>query len=252
MDVEMDDKVELIEAKHGITGFGILIKLYQRIYKEGYFLKLTEETLLLFSKRINVNINDVNEVIKDCLKYQIFSEKLYKSDSILTSAGIQKRYLTAIDRRKSIDLIKKYIITDINELNVNINWINADNNTQSKVKKRKVNKSKEKERGDFLEKDLIFPFDSEKFMSLWEVWKEYKSKQHKFIYKGTTSEQAALKELGELSGQNELIALKIIEQSMAQGWKGFFELKINGNGKQSNTSQQDKEEWQRAFDKHTS
>ena len=45
MDVEMDDKVELIEAKHGITGFGVLVKLYQKIYKEGYFINVTEETL---------------------------------------------------------------------------------------------------------------------------------------------------------------------------------------------------------------
>ena len=44
MDVDMDDKVELIEAKHGITGFGILIKLYQKIYKEGYYINWKEET----------------------------------------------------------------------------------------------------------------------------------------------------------------------------------------------------------------
>jgi hypothetical protein len=107
MDVEMDDKVELIEAKHGITGFGILVKLYQKIYKEGYFINVTEETLLLLSKRISVDINKVNEVINDCIKYDIFNEKLYKSFKILTSAGIQKRYLQAVDRRKDIELIKK-------------------------------------------------------------------------------------------------------------------------------------------------
>lgn len=138
MDVEMDDKVELIEAKHGITGFGILVKLYQRIYKEGYFLKWNEETMLLFSKRVNVDINKVNDVINDCLRYQIFNEKLHKSYQILTSPGIQKRYLQAIDRRKDIELIKNYIIVDINGLNVNINWINVGNNTQSKVKESKV------------------------------------------------------------------------------------------------------------------
>ena len=141
MDVEMDDKVELIEAKHGITGFGVLVKLYQKIYKEGYFINVTEETLLILSKRINVDINKVNEVIKDCLKYDIFSDKLYKSFKILTSAGIQKRYLQAVDRRKDIELIKKYIIVDINGLNVNINWINDGNSTQSKVKESIVKES---------------------------------------------------------------------------------------------------------------
>jgi len=143
MDVEMDDKVELIEAKHGILGFGILVKLYQRIYKEGYFLKLTEETLLIFSKRVNVDINKVNEVINDCLRYQLFDENLHKKYQILTSPGIQKRYLQAIDRRKDIELIQNYIIVDINGLNVNINWVNVDISTQSKVKDSKVKQSKE-------------------------------------------------------------------------------------------------------------
>jgi len=143
VDVDMDDKVELIEAKHGIMGFGVLIKLYQRIYKEGYFLKWNEETLLLFSKRVNVDINKVIDIINDCLRYQLFDESLFKKHQILTSPGIQRRYLQAIDRRKDIELIKNYIIVDINGLNVNINWINTDNNTQRKEKKSKENKSKE-------------------------------------------------------------------------------------------------------------
>jgi len=144
MDVEMDDKVEIIEAKHGITGFGILIKLYQRIYKEGYFLKWTEEGLLLFSKRINVSINEVTETINDCLKYGIFDERLFKKYNILTSSGIQKRFLAAVDRRKEIELIAEYVIVDINTDNFNINWINVNNNTQRKVKESKVEESKGK------------------------------------------------------------------------------------------------------------
>jgi len=242
----MDDKVELIEAKHGITGFGVLVKLYQKIYKEGYFINVTEETLLILSKRINVDINKVNEVIKDCLKYDIFSDKLYKSFKILTSAGIQKRYLQAVDRRKDIELIKKYIIVDINGLNVNINWINDGNSTQSKVKESIVKESKEEEI------KIIFPFDSENFKKLWGFWKDYKKQEHKFSYKTTLSEQAALKSIGEISGQNEEIAGKIIEQSIANGWQGFFELKNNNNGKgKSGLTEQDKAEWKRVYDKHT-
>lgn len=165
MDVEMDDKVELIEAKHGILGFGILVKLYQRIYKEGYFLKLTEETLLIFSKRVNVDINKVNEVINDCLRYQLFDENLHKKYQILTSPGIQKRYLQAIDRRKDIELIQNYIIVDINGLNVNINWVNVDISTQSKVKETK------------LKKRILYTDD---FLQFWDVYPKAVSKKKSF------------------------------------------------------------------------
>jgi hypothetical protein len=145
LDVDLDEKVELIEAKHGIAGFGILIKLFQKIYKEGYFLEVTEESLLLFSKRISVNINDINAVINDCLRYQIMDERLFKEYKILTSVGIQKRYLTAVDRRKEIELIQEYILVNINGINANINWINTCSGTQSKVKESKVKESKVKE-----------------------------------------------------------------------------------------------------------
>lgn len=145
LDVDLDEKVELIEAKHGIAGFGILIKLFQKIYKEGYYLEVTEESLLLFSKRISVNINDINAVIADCLRYQILDEGLYQKYNILTSVGIQKRYLNAVDRRKEIELIQEYIIVNINGINVNINWIKTCSGTQSKVKESKVKESIEGE-----------------------------------------------------------------------------------------------------------
>ena len=46
MDVDLDEKFELLEAKHGLLGFAVIIKLFQRIYREGYFLKWNEETAL--------------------------------------------------------------------------------------------------------------------------------------------------------------------------------------------------------------
>ena len=74
---------------------------------------------------------------------------------------------------------------------------------------------------------VIFPFDSENFKKYWDYWKEYKKKEHKFTYKSEISEQAALKKLSELADGNEDTALKIIEQSIAQGWAGIFELKTD-------------------------
>jgi hypothetical protein len=143
LDVDTDDKFELIEAKHELIGFAIIIKLFQRIYKAGYYLEWNDEKLLIFKKSINVDINTINDVINDCLKYGIFNEALFKKYKILTSSGIQKRYFQACERRKILNLHKEFIIVDINETNVNINWINDDKSTQRKEKKIKEKKSKE-------------------------------------------------------------------------------------------------------------
>lgn len=158
MDVTTDDKFELIEAKHGIIGFAVIIKLYQKIYKDGYFISWNEEMLLIFKKSINVDINDINVIINDAIKYNIFDKTLFEKYKILSSTGIQKRFLAACDRRKSVDLYKNLIIVDTKNVNANINWINDDISTQSKVKK-----SKKKE-------------DNTEFYPFSEFWNDYDKK----------------------------------------------------------------------------
>ena len=140
LDVNMDEKIELIEAKYGIIGFGVVIKLFQTIYKNGYFADVSEERILLFKKRINVDIDVINAIIKDCIKWELFDGKLHKKYSILTSHGIQKIYIEATKRRKEVELFKQYLLVNVNNLedNVNIIPLNTRNGTQRKGKEKKV------------------------------------------------------------------------------------------------------------------
>jgi len=86
------------------------------------------------------------------------------------------------------------------------------------------------ENKDRIIEELIYPFDSENFKKYWNIWKQYKKEEHKFNYKSNITEQAALKKIGEVSKNNESQALKIIENSIANGYKGFFEIKENTKG----------------------
>ncbi len=159
VDIDQDDKIQLIEAQFGVIGFGIVIKLLMKIYKEGYFYEWTEKEQLLFSRRVNVDINQVNDVISECLKWGLFDQKLYEEYHILTSKGIQRRYMEAVSRRKQVVIINEFFLLDpfkyTNIVFVNINLDNDNNNTlsdevndvinpQSKVKESKVKESKEK------------------------------------------------------------------------------------------------------------
>lgn len=138
LDVRNDDKLDLIEAECGICGFGIVIQLFRKIYENGYYYKWGDDEKLLFGKRINVDNKLINDVINVCLKRELFDKILFQKYNILTSSGIQKRYLKAVERRKSVDFNEKYISNRvneyINEVNVHINWINDDIGTQSKGK----------------------------------------------------------------------------------------------------------------------
>jgi hypothetical protein len=85
MDVDMsdDDKIELIEAKYGITGYGNIIKMYSKIYTNGYYYEWGEKEQLLFAKRINVDINTVIDCINDAIKWEIFDKEHREGDKYI-------------------------------------------------------------------------------------------------------------------------------------------------------------------------
>ncbi len=149
VDMDQDDKVALIEAQYGLVGFGVVIKLLMKIYKHGYFYEWTEKQQLLFSKRVNADINSINVIINDCIKWELFDKKVFETYKILTSRGIQKRYLKAVDRRQKVKIYKEYLLLDnetinayknliIVDINSNNEVVNANINPQSKEKKSKV------------------------------------------------------------------------------------------------------------------
>lgn len=77
--------------------------------------------------------------------------------------------------------------------------------------------------------ELAMPWGDD-FKKMWEQWKIYKHTAKNFKYSTIQSEQAALNILTKKSNGIEAIAIEIINQSMANKWQGFFELKNNQNG----------------------
>lgn len=88
---------------------------------------------------------------------------------------------------------------------------------------------------DKVKEEIELPFFSNEFIEIWEAWKDYKKKEFKFTYKTSQSELAALNGLVTLSNGNEDIAIKIINQSLANGWKGLFNLKEDAKRTSNNT-----------------
>lgn len=69
-------------------------------------------------------------------------------------------------------------------------------------------------------KRVIMPFPE--FEETWTAWKEYKKTEHRFTFKSTDTEQAALHHLAKIANQNATTATTIIHTSIANGWKGLF------------------------------
>lgn len=157
LDVVSDRKIRLIEAKYAIIGFGIIVKLYQSIYADkGYYMEWDDDTALVVaaensSGKYQLSMDDVNGIVDEAIKRDVFDKNMFERFHILTSHGIQKRYIEATKRRSQVELKSEYLLLSASKLpiNVNINGVNVNknrenvyNNTQSKVKEIKVNKSK--------------------------------------------------------------------------------------------------------------
>ena len=152
LDCELDSKFELIEAEFGLQGFAVVVKLLQRIYGgEGYYCEWTNEVALLFAKRNSTGGSVVSEIVSASIKRGIFDKDMFERYGILTSKGIQLRYLKAVDRRKQVKIKKQYLLVEcailpknvcIIEENVNIFQKNANISQQRKGEERKVKESK--------------------------------------------------------------------------------------------------------------
>jgi len=152
LDVHMDDKFELIEAEFGLTGFAVIVKLYQKIYGgQGYYCEWNEDVALLFARKIGLGGNVVSEIVSAAIKRGIFDRNIYEKYRVLTSKGIQTRYFEAVSRRLKVEVKGRYLLVNvnqnfknvyINQENVYISAENVDILKQSKLNKSKVNKSK--------------------------------------------------------------------------------------------------------------
>jgi hypothetical protein len=177
LDVILDENVELFEAECGLEGYAILIKLWQKIYAEGYYIQWDSDSEMLLARRLNVEKTLVNTAITVCLHRDIFSAKLYKKYGILTSKAIQKRYFSVCkaSRRTTVEAVREYllvngefikVITEFIAINAEETPINPVFSTQSKVKE-----SKEKNKRHLRANASILFFDK-----FWDAYPKKKSK----------------------------------------------------------------------------
>ena len=149
----VDDKIKLIQAEFGLTGFALVVKLFQKIYGErGYYCEWTRDVALLFSQENGLGYSVVSEIVNATVRRGIFDKDKFEKYGILTSRRIQQTYYDACQRRKNIFLNSDYLLISVTQKNEsdNINSVNdiinskiVSNNTQSKVNQIKVNKNKE-------------------------------------------------------------------------------------------------------------
>lgn len=268
LDCQLDDKVKLIQAEFGLKGFAIVVMLFQRIYGgHGYYCEWDEDRLLLFTSEAGLDCgskNTVRDIVSACIKRGLFSEDLFTKYEILTSSGIQRRYLNAVSRRENVKLKKEYLLinvdqkfisADINAISADINVKNVSRNTQRRVEKsreekRRVEKSRVEESKEGSSADappaprlptasqLIEErsFDPELEKAL-KLWVKYKTELHKG-YKETGLKSLLTQAGNKASAYGTEAVVSLINECMSNGYQGIIWDKL---GRQKQTARPDQQ-----------
>lgn len=242
LDVDLFEnrKVRRIIKACGTESGTILIHLLCNIYRhKGYYILHDDELPFDIADRIGTTEEKVTETIVRALLVNFFSKMMHDKYKILTSKEIQERYLQGTSKRMDVHIIQEYRINYSIEIVEQIvseeetpvyvvdnsvfetgNEVSDSRSTQSKVKDIKVNKIKVKNATLSLP-----PHFSAEFFSVWVNREQYR-KEIKKPYKTIISEQ---QQINTLEKFDEKTTIAMIEQSIAAGWSGIFELKISNN-----------------------
>ena len=224
-----DEKMLAISGEFAVKGEIITLRLLCEIYRNGYFVEYSELLKNKLARLGGLSSGLVDEVVSKLVKYGFFDGSLFSEQNILTSKGIQERFIEVVKRRKMPTPTLFWINVDINPpcggVNVDINpgggALMSTETTQSKVKESKVKESKIKEKD---KKEIFdFSFVADFFKIPFSDWLEYK-RLRKESYKTQKSLEACYRRLVELSGNDPIKAVKIVERSLANNWAGLFEL----------------------------
>ena len=99
MDVDFFQDIrirKLIKYQGGkaVTVYALLLCI---IYKQGYYVRWDDELPFIISEQTGFEEAYIQEVFKCCLIVGLFSKELYDSDKVITSKGIQKRWIKLTD-----------------------------------------------------------------------------------------------------------------------------------------------------------
>lgn len=156
-----DLKIKKIIRAYGAQAVAVVMSVLTTIYREnGYFANYDEDLIFIIADELKLEDGYVKDVIEKLIEVEFLSKEQKEKNNILTSIGIQERYLKVCERRvkKKLNATYNLINDSSNELpqtestadgglciqKPHSTGVNDDKSTQSKVNKSKVNKSKEK------------------------------------------------------------------------------------------------------------
>ena len=205
-----DEKIKLLIRRHGILGYGTFWAIIEDLYNNANALR-TDYEGIAFDLRIDTNI--VKSVIND---FDLFIIK----DDFFGSLSVQRRLEERNEKSKKASDSANYRWNkskdDANAMRTKCDSNAIKERKGKEVNKSKVNKSKDNISNIIGEKQkLVFPYNSEKFMFLWNEL----VKMPKWRKKPFSALQLTLNKLSEF---DEDFVIELIENAITGNYQGII------------------------------
>lgn len=170
VDIHSDKKIRRLLTEFGATGYLVYDYVKCMCFKEnGYWTGYDEDFCFDVADvlKSGTTENSVKEILKGCFRMDLFNSNVFRAFRIITSSGIQKRYLEA-KRGGKVD--EKYLcVNDLLVIAAEIPF-KSDLSTQSKVKESKVEDRKEIFKKAIQE--FFGKYDEQMLLSFYRYWGE--------------------------------------------------------------------------------
>lgn len=255
-DFYYDDKIRILRAEFGAKGMYLLDYLLCDLYgKNGYFMKWDKNKCLLVSDGASCGCSPefVSEFVHRCVACSFFDERVFLVFGVLTSAGIQRRYIRMFNSREKVHINKEYWLLDkTNPSDVPTGILskiafqsvsgtenpfkNTENPDKSTGNEQKKNKGKDAIASQKKEKEKVSV--PEEIRSSFQAYCEMRKSLKKPLTE--TGIRLALKNLEELAPGDYEKQNRILDQSVFRSWQGLFPLKTADPPKETSPGRQKK------------
>lgn len=244
VDFLSDRKIKILKSRYGADGITLYIYLLCEIYRNGYYLKVDDDFYFLIADDLGMDRNKVQQVLRFLLERSLFDNTLFQSDTVLTSAGIQRRFQLAVKERarKTPVIVERFWLLSKEETetfikvrhcpyssgkNEDSSGKNEDSSGNHDIKESKVKKSKVKNNNAEQQTEIYF-----NDMELNRLFTVYLSEREKAEKRSLSQERIRM--LGEeltAMASDDTERIEIVKKAIASGWKSFYPIKKAETGK---------------------
>lgn len=133
-----DEKIAAISGEFGLKGEIVAVKLLCAIYRNGYFILWSDMLRLKILRDLpGVSPDLLDKIVDRLVMWEFFDKTLFDSVGVLTSRGIQKRYLSVARRRTGTEEMP-YLLVSVDRNPIQSELLSTET-PQSKVKESKRN-----------------------------------------------------------------------------------------------------------------